>query len=359
MEDRARFGWALAPGPVEEMIQVSQLCEKNNFDSVWWMDHLMGVPNVNDHRGHQIPEVFTTMMAIGQQTKKITVGSAVSDVLRRHPAVMAQTIATIDNALKGRTALGIGPGNGINQIPFGIPLTNAVQRLREGLQIIKLLWKSNSNNLVDFNGKFFTLKKACLQVEPISKPNPPIYIGAHGSNMLALTGELGDGWIPHAQTPESYRDYLNTIRDEAKKARRDFVCFDPAYQMPFAISEDREEARRIVEGPAKGYFTFAPYALKKIAPNVPVPDWMGPLAYWSRKKESEEAKAKLLAAIPTELALRSAIWGTPNDCIEKIDEFVKAGCRHFVLTVRYMRREKMDEAARLFGQKVIPYFRQK
>jgi alkanesulfonate monooxygenase SsuD/methylene tetrahydromethanopterin reductase-like flavin-dependent oxidoreductase (luciferase family) len=359
MKDVARFGWALPPEPVDEMIQVSQLCEKNNFDSVWWMDHLMGVPNVNDYMAHQVPEVFTTMMAIGQQTEKITVGAAVSDVLRRHPAVMAQTIATIDSALKGRTALGIGPGNGINQIPFGIPLTNAVQKLREGIQVMKLLWKSDSNNLVDYEGKFFKLKKACLQVEPFSKPNPPVYVGAHGSAMLALAGEIGDGWIPHAHTPESYSEYLAIIRDAAKSAGRELDGFDPGYQMPFAISKDREEARRIVEGPAKGYFTFAPYVLKKLAPDIPVPDWLNPFAFWSRKKESDEAKQRLLEQIPTELALRSAIWGTPDDCIEKIDDFIRAGCRHFVLTARFMRKEKMNEAAKLFGQKVIPHFRDK
>ena len=62
----------------------------------------------------------------------------------------------------------------------------------------------------------------------------------------------------------------------------------------------------------------------------------------------------LKASIPEEVALKTVIWGTPDDCIEQIESFVKVGCNHVVFAIR---GQDLDNVVAMFGTKVLPYFR--
>src|SRR5579864_6860338 len=120
--------------------------EKLGFDSLWFSDHLM------DTGGIRI-DPWTTMGAISASTKKIEMCPAVSDVQRIHPAKMAHMVATLSDLSDGRTLCGIGAGEAMNLVPFGIEFgapKERVERLGEAIQIAKLLWSSSSKNPVSF-----------------------------------------------------------------------------------------------------------------------------------------------------------------------------------------------------------------
>src|SRR6266705_5163290 len=93
MTAHARFGcrvFLAANEPFQLIVEWAQFCEKHGFDSVLIDDHLLyGTSEAS------APEPFTTLAALAAETKKIRVGIAVTDLVRRHPAIVAQAMATL------------------------------------------------------------------------------------------------------------------------------------------------------------------------------------------------------------------------------------------------------------------------
>jgi phthiodiolone/phenolphthiodiolone dimycocerosates ketoreductase len=328
MKGRVRFGVRLfqaSDEPFNRIIQRAQFCEKQGFDSVLIDDHLLYGTDAAS-----APEPFTTLAAIANGTRKIRVGVAVTDLVRRHPAIITQTLATLSNQFPKRVFLGLGSGDPMNQAPFGLPTAHRYSRLREGLQVIRVLWNSSIDKPQNYKGQFFTLNNAYLQAGQERQPVPPIYLAAFGPKMLRLTGEAGDGWIPHCHTPATYKADLETVSAWRRRSKHDSDTFHPAYYTLSSISTNRQEADRNVLGPAKYFLALIPEALEKIDPMAPHPGRI-----WEKMsypKDQRETIRKIAADIPESDAYNTVIHGTPDNCIEQIEEYRKAGCNEFMLT---------------------------
>jgi phthiodiolone/phenolphthiodiolone dimycocerosates ketoreductase len=304
----------------------------------------------------QWPEVYTALTMMGVHTSKAVVASLATDCLKRHPSVIAQSLATIDAITGGRTALGIGAGEAMNLTPYGIPIDNLYSRLREAIQVIKLLWTAEPNNPAKFEGRFYRLNNAFLQMKSVQKPHPPVYIGAFGPRMLELTGELGDAWIPFSHTPETYAKCLNgPIKAGAEKAGRSLSEIEPAFLGATSISKDHEQARKDIERAAKRFLALLPNVLHMVAPEIKHPGSPHTLVHWMSHLKAEEMKviSEVAEQIPSDLALKTVFWGTPDDCIGQVEEFVKAGCSHIIFG---LRGKDPNAAIRLLS-KVVGYFK--
>src|SRR5438128_4707722 len=155
MKSHVRFGCRIflaANEPFQQIIKRAQFCEKYGFDSVLIDDHLLYGTGAA-----AAPESFTTLAAIAAATRKIRVGIAVTDLVRRHPAIIAQTLATLSNQFPNRLFLGLGAGDPLNQTPFGLSPEQRVGRLEEGLKIIGQLWNSSIEKPQNYKGQFFSL----------------------------------------------------------------------------------------------------------------------------------------------------------------------------------------------------------
>ncbi len=345
-----RFGAVLFNYSIPNMVKKSIQLEKSGFDSVWLTDVLFeGDPEL------VLPDVIPAMTAIGLSTKRIVVGTSVIDAPSRHPAKLATATATIDNLLNGRTIFGVGAGEAINHEPFGIPTEDAFTRLRETVQILRLLWAADHRRPASFHGKYYTITDAYIKIRPKTKPHPPIYLPAFGPRMMALTGEMADGWLPQGHTPETYEGFLNgPIREALVKAGRSMDELDPANILVASISKDREQAAKAALE-VRNWMVWSPDILRVAAPQLHHPGKRQPYIK-SRDKEDIEVQRRLAEEIPNEVALRAALWGTPDDCIQQLESFIKAGLRHPILFFIPTPNETVDEMIQLFGTKVIPYF---
>jgi phthiodiolone/phenolphthiodiolone dimycocerosates ketoreductase len=352
-----RFGCRLflaANEPFQNIVQRAQFCEKQGFDSVLIDDHLLyGTPDA------AAPEPFTTLAAIAAGTRRIRVGIAVTDMVRRHPAIIAQTLATLSNQFPKRIFLGLGAGDPMNQTPFGFSAEHRVGRLEEGLKIIRQLWNSTVEKPQSFKGRFFSLNNAYLQASWEKQPVPPIYLAAFGPKMLRLAGEIADGWIPHCHTPATYKMDLDALIGSAHNASRDFGTFRSAYYTLSSISKNRAEADRNVLGPARYFLALIPEALKKIDPSANHPGRI-----WEKipyPKEQRETIRKIAAEIPERDAYYTVIHGTADDCVEQIEDYRKAGCKEFMLTFTpqggLWSTEGLLSQMRLFSAKVLGRYR--
>lgn len=291
-----KFGMMLLyplPRPIQKVYGLSKRLEDLGFDSLWLPDHILAMtfPEFT-------PDTWSILGALSTKTEKIKLATGVTCPHRRHPAVLAQTAATIDHLSNGRFILGIGAGEGYNLDPFGIKWEKPVSKLIESIYVMRKLWKSDSSKKIDFNGEFYTLKDAYLEINPVQE-TIPIYIGANGPRTRRITGEIADGWIPTLESPETYKIHLEEIKTFAKKSNRNIDDIDRCLLISTAISEEEKDL------PGKG---------------------------------------------------ENSIVGNVNEAIEKIDEFIKSGVRHFCF---WNLGPDQKEVQKVYGEKIIPYFKDK
>ncbi|MGD8506849.1 MAG: LLM class flavin-dependent oxidoreductase [Candidatus Bathyarchaeota archaeon] len=352
-----KFGIEGPNYPWEVIRDTALLAEKNGFDSYWMPDHLVAT---GVRRWYAL-EAWTTLCALAVKTKKIELASGVSDTYRCHPAVLAQKAATCDVLSNGRAILGIGIGEAMNLVPFGIAYDKPVGRTIEAIKIIRRLW---SEDFVDFEGKHYTLKKAFLQPKPsvpISetkyRPTVPLFIAASSPRTLRVVARYGDGWLPANLTPEEYKKDLEKIRETAKDHGRDPSKIEPAHFMYIVVAKDAETARKTMMLSGKMMLLSRPRILEKIGFQPPTHDFeMTFKLVFPRDAEAWLAKSKEL---PDEVVEKAPfLYGTPDDVIERLDKFVEAGCRNFVVNFQVSPR-MLKETCQLFAKKVIPHFKQK
>jgi phthiodiolone/phenolphthiodiolone dimycocerosates ketoreductase len=353
---RIRFGTRVflrSHEPFQNIVQRARFCEKLGFDSIFIDDHLLyGTGEA------AAPEPFTTLTALAVQTKNIRVGIAVTDLVRRHPATVAQASSTLATMAPGRFFLGLGAGDPMNQAPFGLPTENRYKKLREGFKVLRTLWSSSFEKPVSFNGKFFNLKNAYLQTGLSDKARVPVYLASFGERMLRLTGQEADGWLPHCHTPETYNHDLGLIRDAARTAGRRMTGFLPCYYTLASASRNGQLADERVVGPARYFLALIPEALKKVDPSAQHPGRI-----WERMtvpREQREMIRKIASTIPEGTALDTVIHGTPEDCIEQIARFEKAGCRELMLTFvpdeGLWSTRGILPSIRFFAERIIRHF---
>ncbi len=177
----------------EEIIGAAVLCEKLGYDSVWAFDHLSPFWT----RRSNSFECWTTLAAVAEKTRKIRIGSLVSNVNLRNPGLLAKMTSTLDNLSDGRLIVGLGIGDRMSRhelesYGFDFPEIDArVRRLRETIMILREMW---TNELSDYEGTIFHIKRAANAPRPKQKPYPPIWVGGVHPATLRVVAEMADGW---------------------------------------------------------------------------------------------------------------------------------------------------------------------
>ncbi len=333
--------------PIDRAINTSTKLEKLGYDSIWFPDHLMGwipdsiwTPDITmlanmQASPHTFPEVSAAIAAHASHTETLQMGTAVTDVLRRHPAALAQTFITLDHISKGRVILGLGAGEAENLVPYGIPFDRPVSRLEEGLRVIKLLWDSEPNAKINFDGKYIQLEDAVFDVPLYDDKAPPIWLGAHGPRMLKLAGELADGWLPANLPPEDYKLKLQQILETAKKFDRE-SAITPGLFIVTALANEHEDCHEmfkthiakawaLVEGSWAFEAAGAPHPLATRDDGRFYPF----LDYIPNRYEREEI-LEALDKVPDSLG-SAYLHGTDEDILKKLEEYMAAGLKHVVL----------------------------
>ncbi len=199
-----KVGYKLAAegfGP-KELIQQAVRAEQAGFDFVEISDHFHPWLDVQGHS----PFAWTVLGAIAARTDRIGLATGVTcPSMRYHPAIIAQAAATLAIVSDDRFTLGLGAGERLNEhvVGQGFPsVRGRHERLREALEIIKLLWQGGYQS---YEGKHLQLEDA--RVFDLPDKLPVIAVAAGGKNAAAMAAELGDGLFvtePRTDLVESY-----------------------------------------------------------------------------------------------------------------------------------------------------------
>src|SRR3954470_5409607 len=192
--------------PPSELLKQAVAGEEAGFDGIACSDHFQPWWDPGESG-----QAWVWLGAAAQATERVQIGSAVPPpVYRYHPALVAQAFATLECLAPGRSYLGVGSGESLNESPLGMDWPTGeeqLERLDEALQIITRLFDGEK---LDFDGRYFRTKQAYLHTRP--KRRPPIYVSAFYPGAAELAARYADGvWTlgdPEQAPPiiEHYRE---------------------------------------------------------------------------------------------------------------------------------------------------------
>ena len=357
--------------PFKSNINTVKNYENEGYDSIFFADHILNwipesiwTPDITDlakvyPSPHLIYDVFSMMTVTALNTKKIHLGTGVTEAFRRNPVVLAQTFLTLDELSRGRAILGIGAGEKENTVPYGIKWEKPVTRLEEAIVIIKKLWESDEQ--ITYNGNIWKLENALLRLNPFKKGNfPPIWIAARGNRMLDITSRLGDGWLPIFLKPEVYKEKLRILRNYTLKAGRNVDEITPAVILGVITDENREEVDKMLKNPiTKNTLItlynedFKPYGLSHpLGENIDGTLEFIPTHY------DRESLLQILDSIPNKMCYDFYLNGTPDEVISQIENYSKVGVKHIILfNVSMLCGLKYIPRSNKCMKKIITYFK--
>ncbi len=316
------------------------------IETIWVPDHFMGfapkwmwkpeicaAANVI-HSGDALYDPVAVLAYAAAAFPGLTLGTSVTDPIRRHPMSLAQSFVTLDHMTEGRAILGIGNGLVENTEPYGLPSKMRVSRLEEALEVLTLLFESGGAP-VDYEGRYYRLEGAVFDL-PLHDGKPPrIFMGAHAPRMLALTGRFASGWLPgQVVDAREYASRLAAIADAAENAGRTMDGFAACQTLLLVLGESRERVmEQALASPYVAYNALGlpGYLWKQHGLSHPYgDDFFGTLDMVPSKTTPRDVEAAAKQITP-ELLEQQYYFGTPSDVAECVRPLVDAGCGHFIL----------------------------
>ncbi len=179
------------------------------FESAWLFDHFYPIRSPKtetpDPAGPCL-EAWTLLAALAQATTRLRLGTLVTGIHYRHPAVLANMAATTDIISGGRLELGVGAGwNEQESGAYGIQLGTLRERFDRFDEGCEILISLLSNDVTNHDGAYFTLTDARCEPKGPQRPHPPIVIGGVGEKRtLRAVARYAQSWdASAAATPEA------------------------------------------------------------------------------------------------------------------------------------------------------------
>ncbi len=176
----------------EELLGVALETEKKGIESFWVSDHFFGGEGFPDR---DCLEAWALLAALARDTRTVRLGCLVTAAQYRNPALLAKTVAGVDQMSSGRVEFGIGAGWKENEYKaYGYEYPDAgrrVTQMNEAIQICTLLW---TQERATFAGTEYRVTDALCAPKPRQRPHPPIWIGGRGPRVMRSAARYADGF---------------------------------------------------------------------------------------------------------------------------------------------------------------------
>jgi 5,10-methylenetetrahydromethanopterin reductase len=300
--------WFTGGESVAEMADRAGAAEQAGVDTVWVAE------------SHLARDALLALAVIAQRTDRVGLGTGVVNPFTRHPAQLAASFATLDDASNGRAICGIGVGTRNELEKLGFDSSKPLSGARESFEILTRLVARET--IEGYAGRKFTVAEARLAFRPL-RDRMPVYLAAAGPRMCELAGTLADGiFLPYG-TPAFLTQAI--ARARAKAGDRDFDC---SCQILFSVDDDVDRARDRVR-PAIGLILNEPSGETILEANGVDPAKATAL----RDGLAAGGIRGLVAAVDDEIVDRLTIAGAPDHCRRALQETVDAGVSHPVISL--------------------------
>lgn len=182
--------------PWQEILELTRHCEATGWDGVYFADHFMpGTRESAEPEDGPTFECWSVIAGLAAAVARLRLGTLVSSVTYRHPAVLANIAAAVDHISDGRLLLGIGAGWQQNEHDaYGIRLGSVKERLDRLEEAVHVLRGMLSQQRTTFVGEHYRITDAPNDPKPIQQP-PPLLIGGGGEKRtMRIAAEHADEW---------------------------------------------------------------------------------------------------------------------------------------------------------------------
>jgi F420-dependent oxidoreductase-like protein len=299
--------WPFAAQPFANIREIAVHCEQTGWDGVYIADHFM--PNAAGPHAPDgdVLECWSVIAALAAVVPRVPLAPLVTSVTYRHPAVLANIAATVDQVSGGRLTLGVGAGWQENEhAAYGLPLGNVRERMdrfEEAVQILRSLLRQPRTT---FSGRYYELADAPCQPAPVQQSMPLLIGGGGERRMIPLAARYADHWNTWT-TPEQLAHKVKVLRAQCDQLGRDPSEVRISTQALLYLSTDTTW----LEGK------------RQVAPGQPV------------------------------------IVGTPSEVIDIIAAYREAGADEIIVPDRTLgaAMSRRKDTCDLFMQEVVPAFR--
>jgi len=314
-----------------ETLEQARLIRSLGFDSIWAGEHHI-TPGF-----HFFPQM-ALLQRVAAEAEGLWIGTNLTLLPLHNPVELAEVGAFMDVMTGGRFLLGVGLGYRAEEFAmFGVPLSERVSRLAEGVEIIRRLW---SEDRVTHRGRHWQFSDATIRPRPLQSPRPPILVGAQVEAAIARAARIADGWlvvpVPTLDDVAAHVALFAAARSAAKLPPSPHIC----RLLEVGCAPDEDTAfRRIAPYLMAKYASYSAWGLEGVAID---PD------------AAPEQQLRRLAAN------RFAI-GSPTQVIDQLVAQHGAGITHATMRVSWpgMGQDDILAGIELIGRKVLPEVRRR
>jgi alkanesulfonate monooxygenase SsuD/methylene tetrahydromethanopterin reductase-like flavin-dependent oxidoreductase (luciferase family) len=302
-----------------QLFRTSEAAEVLGYDTLFVAEH-------HFHEYGVVPNPAVMLAALAQKTRRIRLGSAISTLTFHNPLIVAESYAMVDVLSEGRLVLGVGSGYLKHEFAgFGVSTEEKRARFDETLMLVRRLL---AGERVTHRGAFHSIEDVALNVRPVQRPTPPVYVAALAREASYHIGRQGNRVmaIPYATATnltdvgELQKAYRTGQSEGGHEAGED----DAIYSFHCHVAESDEVARKNAAGPFDRYVATRLYA---------------------RRQTYDDVQASGLA-----------LFGSAETVAGKVSEIARMGIGHIALLMDFglMPEELVRRSMRAFVEKVMP-----
>ena len=306
----------------QDIVELGKLTEEYGYDSVWAGDSILAKPRLDS---------IAVLSAAAGATNRVKLGTACfASFPLRHPIMLAYQWATLDVISEGRALLVVCQGTPTyhgkiyrNEYDaFGIDPKEKVQRIEEGIEILRKLWEEDD---VNYEGQIFKFKNVTMQPKPRQKPCP-IWIASNPRSTGELEGPPGeieknfdrvgkyaDGWMTTMVDPSEFQEDGRRVLDAVRSHHKDTGKFPMCLYYNVNMHDEKEKAAA----------------------------------------EASDFLLKYYREDPSGILDKWVAFGNRKDCVNKLEGFISAGVNDF--SIRFVAWDQQTQLKR-FSEEVLTSF---
>jgi len=324
---------------IGQTLREIEIAEEVGFDAVWLTEH-----HFDGAVAYADPIVFGA--AVAARTTRVLIGFAVVELALHHPVRLAVQTSVLDNLSNGRLIVGTGRGSAYNEyeyIGFGTTLEQGREMLEEAEELLVKAWTGTD---VVHKGRFWDLSFPGLRPRPFQKPHPPMVRACISEDSMVAMGQAGRPVLIGVQTIDALRHRFGRYRGALEgsglgESQIEDVLDQTWAQCALFVCDSDQEGLEVAEAGLARYkahlldarVRFNPGGAPPPPPGTPTP--------------------------ASEIVDHAFLAGTPATVAGKMEELRDIGVRNVLLNpnVGQIPANQVEKSLRLFGEKVLPRFR--
>lgn len=224
--EKPRQGLALGGPDPERIVEYAVAAEEAGWDGVFHIDHLVDYTASEPEEHGALNDPWIMWAGVATRTERITLGTSITPVPRRHPWQLAKDLVTLDRLSNGRVLLGAGLGAPWEFQTFGTEYDQKelARQYDEALEVITGLW---SGEPFSYDGDYYTVDEAVMRPRPVQEPRIPIVIGGWWPFKKPFQrGARWDGILPNWPSMHHGATYEDAIPDHMREVIPDEPSHD-------------------------------------------------------------------------------------------------------------------------------------